>query len=453
MASQGLINKSYVSALDPLLDTREINRLITDIYNEDELTDILSFADRKMPSIQPFYSTYVDESLFKLGDTTGASTSGSGTTQVTTKFTAATSGSTRPNDLIMCLDGNTGWVFSVSTTSGIDTIVMKSVSGGVLTVTDGDQLSIYSMAVGENSASPVNIRYGLTRYFNKLQTFRETSKITDIQNASTVEVNFNGQNKWFYKDQWEKTVKLKGNINAAFWGGNMSNTSYADTNPFLVDQVTGPSATANNGGGSGAVQTTRGVNQYINLYGNSLVNGTSGTYQQTNLNNALDVLISVRSPKDYLVVGSSKALRTTDTYFKSLGSSGVNSVRLVVDGNEMDLTVNKVTYGGFTLNFMLMPILDHPTLFSQTDMSKSLYFLHYNNKVKVEGGGSDAAIRVRYFPKQSIYGNDLINEIHGGAYSPVNPNGSALNVQVDWATTQGLEVLAAQHLLRQKVTA
>ena len=100
MASLGLINKTYVSTLDPLLDTREINRLITDIYNEDELTDILTYGDRKMPTVQPFYSTFIDESIFKLGDTTGGGTSGSGTVQVTTAFTAATSGYTRPNDLI-----------------------------------------------------------------------------------------------------------------------------------------------------------------------------------------------------------------------------------------------------------------------------------------------------------------------------------------------------------------
>jgi hypothetical protein len=452
MASTGLINKSYVSALDPLLDTREINRLITDIYNEDELTDILTYGDRKMPSVQPFYSTYIDESIFKLGDTTGGSITNNNTTTITVVFTAATSGYTRPNDEIIFVNGNVGLVSTVTNSSGIDTVVIKSVSGANLSCTAGDQLSIFSMAVGENSSSPTNLRYGVTRYFNKLQIFRETSKITDVQSAATVEVNFQGQNKWFYKDQWEKTVKLKGNINAAFWGGDMSNTSFSDTNPFLLDPVNGPSQTSTSvGGGGGAIQTTRGVNKYIALYGQTLVNGTLGTYQQTNLDNIQDVLISVRSPKQYLVAGSSKALRATDRFFKALGSSGLNSVRLIVDGHEVDMNVNKVMYGGFEFNYMLMPILDHPTLFSQTDISRSLYYIPYNNKVKVEGGGSDAAIRVRYFPKQSLYGNDLINEIHGGGYSPVNPNGSGANVQVDWVTTQGLECLGVQQFAKQVV--
>ena len=103
MASLSYINKSYVSALDPVLDTREINKMVADIYNEDALTDILGFGDRKMPIAtgQPIYRTFVNESIFKLGDTTGASVSGSGTVSVTTAFTAATSGYTQVGDLVI----------------------------------------------------------------------------------------------------------------------------------------------------------------------------------------------------------------------------------------------------------------------------------------------------------------------------------------------------------------
>ena len=38
----GFINKCYVSAIDPILDTREINRLIEDVYNEDDFSAILN---------------------------------------------------------------------------------------------------------------------------------------------------------------------------------------------------------------------------------------------------------------------------------------------------------------------------------------------------------------------------------------------------------------------------
>lgn len=448
-ASLGTISKSYVSALDPVLDTREINKLITDVYNEDELSDILQYGGKKMPTKQPIYYTFYDDPLVKFVDTTGATVTGSGTTEVSFAITSATSGYSRSGDLVMCTNNNVGLISNVSSSSGVDTLTIQSVSGANLTVTAGDKLSLFSRAVGENSYTPSNIRFGLTRQSNKYQIFRETSRITDVQNASTIEVDFQGQPKFIFKDHWEKTVKLKSDINAAFWGGDMSTTTFSDTNPVLTDPVTASDGLS----GGGAVQTTRGVNKYVELYGTSLVNGTLGTYSKANLDDAVANLISVRAPKEYLVVGSTLAKTTTDTYFKSLGSSGVTSVRMVVGGRELDMQVDRVSYGKFTFHYGVMPILDHPVTFGYSKIPKCLYYLPYNNKVKVEGGGSDDQIRVRYVPKQTVYGNDLINEVHYGALNPVNPNGSGMFTGTDWVTAQGLEVLAPQHLMKQQVLA
>lgn len=449
-ASLGTISKSFVSALDPLLDTREINRLITDIYNEDELSDILNLADRKIPTKQPVYYTFYDDPLVKFLDTTGATVGTSGTANVTlTGITAATSGFARVDDLVMFTNNMVGIIRTVSSSSGQDTITIRSVSGGNLTCTAGDKLSLFSRAMGENAYTPSNLRFGLSKTTNKYQIFRETSRITDVQNASTIEVDFQGKPGYLFKDQWEKTVLLKSQINAAFWGGDMSNTSYSDTNPSLVDQTSDPTSLS----GSGNIQTTRGVNKYIDLYGTGLVNGTLGTYQKANLDDIVTNLVAARAPKEYLVAGSTASIACIDTYFKSLGSSGVNSVRLVVDGKELDMEVNKVNYGRFTFHYTVLPILDHPVTFGYSTIPKNLFYLPYNNKVKVEGGGSDAQIRVRYVPKQGIYGNDMVDEIHYGAFSPVNPNGAGAFIGCDWTTKQGLELLAPQHCMKQQVVA
>jgi hypothetical protein len=347
----------------------------------------------------------------------------------------------------MFTDNIVGIISNVSTSSGIDTLTIKSVSGANITLGATDTLSLFSRAVGENSYTPSNIRYGLTKTSNKYQIFRESSRITDVQNASTIEVEFQGQPKYIFKDHWEKTVKMKSDINAAFWGGDMSVTSFSDTNPILVDPVT----EGNGLSGGGAIQTTRGVNKTIDLYGTALVNGTLGTYQKANLDNLVNTLVSVRAPKEYLAAGSTASIACFDTYFKNLGSSGVTSVRLVVDGKELDMEVNKVMYGRFTFYYRVMPILDHPVTFGFSTIPKNVYYLPYNNKVKVEGGGSDAQIRVRYVPRQTPYGNDLINEVHYGALNVVNPNGLGLYNGTDWATAQGLEILAGQHLVKQRV--
>lgn len=447
-ASTGNISKSYVSGLDPMLDTREINKLITDVQNEEELSDILGYGNKKMPTKQPVYYTFYDDPLIK--SITVTSNTGTGTVQVTPALNAASSGYTRVGDLVLFTNNTVGLVTNVSTSSGIDTLTIKSVAGSNITLGATDTLAIFSRATGENSYAPQNIRYGLTKQSNKYQIFNEISIITDVQNASTVEVEFQGKPYYFFKDQWEKLVKMKANINATYIAGDMSVTSYSDTNAFLVDTNAAPTGLVG-ASGTGNVQTTRGINKYIDLYGTALVNGTLDTYQKANLDNLVATLVAIRGPKKYMAISSTLAKTTTDTYFKALGSSGVQSVRLVVSGREMDLTVDKVTYGKFELNYAVMPMMDHPVTLATGTINKNIYYLPLENKVKVEGGGSDDQIRVRYVPKQSIYGNDMVNEIHSGAYSPVNPNGNGKFISTEWATAQGLEVLAPQHLVKQRV--
>jgi hypothetical protein len=443
--SLGTISKSYVSALDPMLDTREINRLITDVYNEDELSDILGMADRKVPTKQPVYYTFFDDPLVK--SITVTADTGTGTTQVTPALSAGTSGYTRKGDMVMFTNNVVGLVTDVSTSSGIDTLTIKSVSGANITLGATDTLSLFSRAVGENSATGNNLRFGLTKTSNKYQIFRETSRITDVQNASTIEVNFQGQPKYIFKDHWEKRVLLKSQLNAAIWGSDMSVTSFSDTNPFLVDTVTGDGGLA----GNGAVQTTRGINKYVDLYGVALVNGDLTTYQKANLDDLVTNLIAVRAPKKQLGCCSSISKTRIDTYIKSLGSSGVNSVRLVVDGKELDMEVDRFRYGGFEFNFMVVPMFDHPVTLASGTIPNNIYFLPYDNKVKVEGGGSDAQIRLRYVPRQTAYGDDMTNELHYGQLNVVNPNGVGMYNGTDWVQVAGLEMLASQQVIKQRV--
>lgn len=445
-ASTGIINKSYVSALDPLLDTREINKLITDIYNEDELSDILNLANKKVTTKQPVYYTFYDDPIIK--NITVTTNTGTGTTQVTPALSAGTSGYTRSGDMVMFTNNVVGIVTAVSSSSGIDTLTIKAVAGANITLGATDTLSLFSRAVGENSATGTNLRYGLSKTSNKYQIFREYSRITDVQNASTIEVEFQGQPKYIFKDHWEKRVKMKSDLNAAIWGSDMSVTSFSDTNPILVDTVTGDGGIA----GNGAIQTTRGINKYVDLYGVSLVNGDLTTYQKANLDDLVQNLIAVRAPKKQLACCSTIAKTRVDTYYKSLGSSGVNSVRLVVGGKELDMEVDRVTYGGFQLNYMVVPMFDQPVTLASGTIPDNIYYLPYDGKVKVEGGGSDDQIRLRYIPNQASYGDDMTSEVHYGALNQVNPNGTGMYWGVDWTMKAGLEMLAAQQVIKQRVT-
>lgn len=436
----GVINKPFISAIDPILDTREIRPQITDIANEDALTKILNWGNRKevIKTGQPIYYTFVNETIFK--QLIPSSVSGSGTTTVTLVLTAATSGQTKVQNLLKFTDNNVGIVFSVANASGVDTVVVKSVSGANITCTANDKVADISVAMGEKSSAPAAERYGLTRYSNKYQIFSVTSTISDVQNAATVEVTVNGSPKPVVRDHLEKKILLEGKINAAFIGGQQSVTTFSDQNPYLTDQ--------NSGGGG--VQTTRGVDNYIELYGVTLNTG-GGVYTLGSVDDALDNLIAQRAPLEYLVVGGKKARRKVDTMWKSLGSSGITSVRIMVDGKELDLEVDKVSYSGFTLNYATMPICDHPILFSQTPISKSLYYIPFNAQVPIEGGGMAPAIQVRYVPGQSPFGNGMIDEMYDGAISPVNPVGTVQQWLTTWTTKQGIEALGCQYFLRQQV--
>jgi hypothetical protein len=444
-ASTGSIGKSYVSGLDPLLDTREIRQQITDLYNEDDLSDILLSPDTKTPTKQPIYYTWYDDPIVK--SVTVTSNTGTGTTQVTPALSAGTSGYTRKGDMVMFTNNVVGIVTNVSTSSGIDSLTIQAVAGANITLGATDTLSLFSRAVGENSATGTNIRYGISKVSNKYQIFREYSRITDVQNAATVEFEFNGQPKYFFKDHWEKKVGLKSQFNAALWGSDMSVTSFSDTNPYLVDTVTGDGGLA----GSGAIQTTRGINKYTDLYGIALVNGDLTTYQKANLDDLVANLLAVRANKRQLACCSTISKTRVDTYLKALGSSGVNSVRLVVSGRELDFNVDQLRYGGFEFNYMVVPMFDHPVTLASGTIPNNIYYLPYESKVKVEGGGSAPQMNIRYVPKQGIYGDDMTDEIHYGALHPVNPNGTGLYIGTDWSMKAGLEFLAPQQIIKQRV--
>ncbi len=453
-ATLGPITAAYVSSVDSMLNTREILKQVSDIQNEDGLTELMIDLGRTLPTTQGVYYNFVNDTIFKLIDTTNSTITGSGTRTVTISgVTAATSGYNRINDMVILPStlNNVAIITAVSTSSNQDTITIKGVSGVTLSVTAGDKLPSFSVAVGERSDTPLNLRYGLTKYYNKVQIQRETSQITDVENALTLEVNFNGQPKIIVKDHLEKTIKMKGNLNAAFLMSDVSDTSFTDASPALVDNNA-----PTNGGGGGPIQTTRGLDKYITTYGVSTTAASPGTVAIADFNTMADALIANRCPKQYMVVGSSAARRAMDVYIQNLNNSGLTSIRMNVDvqgGKKVNTQVLEYKYGNFEFNFGDMPILDHPVIAFGTVIKKSMYFLPLSGTVKVEGGANMPNMQIRYFPKQTKYGNDMINEIPSGAFNPISPSGTISEWRTDWETTQGLEVLGAQWFGRMQVLA
>jgi hypothetical protein len=140
-------------------------------------------------------------------------------------------------------------------------------------------------------------------------------------------------------------------------------------------------------------------------------------------------------------------------WFKALGSSSIYSGKLTLDGKTLDLNFEGINYAGYNFEFSKLKILDHAQLFNfsgSAGLQKNAYFVPKGN-VSVQGGGSLPRIRVRYFPQPMEGGTgDIIRESHQGLLAPI-PVGRQANFTCDWYTVQGLEILGAQHFIKQQV--
>jgi len=440
--TRGDISKSYVSAFG--LDFPEIRDQVIDIYNEARFTNMLARTGAKEVSKQWNYKTVYNSFLFKQGDTTGATVLNSGTPTVTTTTTAATSGFCRVNDMVeFVTTGKIGLVQSFTTSTGADTIVIKSVDGTNITHAAGEKLIFFSVAVGEKSDSMANLRYDLSSKVNKIQSIRETSEITNVENASIKFVKWNGENRWYAKEHIEKRLRLERMIDATLMKSEVSASSFEDSSPVLVDQV-----------GGGTVQTTRGLNKYIENDGGILLTvGTPGTYALADLGALCDAFTAARVQKDITCFGPDGAMRAVSNLAKGLGSAGISSAKFEVNGVKFDYEVEQIKYGKYTISYANLPILDDPDLMGGTLPSKCMYFLPMGSRVRTQDGDMVPVLRTRYMKNQTKFGSDMVGEVHSGALSPINPNGTKMEWKTEFVTDQGLELLGPQLCARQRVLA
>lgn len=438
-------NKSYVSGIS-LLDTREILPKVVDIQNTIGLTDVMGAFGRYKPTTQSIYHNYVNKPLWVVGVSTGSVT-GSGTATVSVTLTAGTSGNARKGDQVRFTNGSVGYV-SALTPGTNDAVTFTSVDGSNLTHTTGQDIVFFSNAVGESSLSRENQRRDLTKYYNLIQIFRETNIESDLNEMTTTETSWDGKNYFYQKDLIEKYMKHKAEVNGAFIQGKISVSQFTTSTSALLDPV-----------GGGIMQFTRGLDQYITSYGVSDSVDVLGTFDADDLGQFIDLMIAKKSDLDFMVCGSTAAMRKWDDYWKGLNSSGVSKGYLTLDGQSLNLSTEEVTYSNAHFQKMRLPIMDHPELIA-ADIKKSLYFIP-TGKVKAQSAVESAAgfenrIGVRYMKhpianSQLNQGNDIWAEFHTGAAAMVTPSGEQANWVTNWITYQGLEVLGAEQFGKLQV--
>jgi len=442
-------NYNYISLISLLLDD-DINPKVVDIYNWEGFTDVMGLMGRYKESKQPVFHDYVNADIGV--QVTAESVSNSGTTAITVVATALTTGITADNVLFMFPNGKVGHVQAITTASDKDSIVIESVDGTVLTLTAGQKIDAFSQAVGEASIAPANMRRSLTKYVNNIQIVRGVNEETDVAKVSLLRVNFNGQSYFYAKNLIEKLLEHKGRVNGMCIGGRISSTLFSDTTPTLTDPD-----------GGGAVQTSRGLDQYATTYGISDTVATPGTWLLSDHSDVIDQLIVNRALiSNYKLFMSTRVKGKVDDTLKNLGSSNVNSVRLTAEAGattKLNFWVDRFSYKGMVADLAVMPILDNSKMFSQTDIVKSIYYMP-EDSVRTLDNGMQPRVQMRY---QSHglgpvnKGDKIWGEWHSGPLSPVAP---AMGIESDraiwrtnWKTHQGVQVLGAQHLAKSVVLA
>jgi len=445
--TQGTVIKSFVSAVD-FLDQRDIDPNIYDQSRDRAFTDIMKIVNRYKPATMFYYHNFVNNDVYEVGTISAVTSTGLAQIQFTINVADTYP---RVGDLIMTSNANNvakqGRIQAVTFGSGTATLTVRSVGGNAshLYATIGDKVAFSSNAFAEKSDAPTNRRYGLTKYYNNIQIFREVDEISDVQKVAKIEVNVGGDYHILPYQIVQKYTKLQGDISVQMLAGTQSTTLFNDTNPFLADPSSGL-----------PIQTTGGLDWYVTTYGISDQSAVLGTFGFTELDDICDNFIANKAPTDQMVFMGSRAYAVLSKFLKNLGSSGVTSVRLNIDGRTLDFEVEQLKYRGYTFDFVHVPIFDHPQLFSSTlraDVNGSLYFVP-KDQVDTVDNGRQPRMQIRYTPSPFAgaggSSNGIVKEWRTGALAEA-PTSSVTQLHTDWYTAQGLECLAVKHFQKYRV--
>jgi hypothetical protein len=450
--TRGTVDTKYITATE-FLAQREIDPNLYNVTNDYGFGDFMRLTGKRkaITTGQTTYHNWANQNLFENSIVSAVATTGASNIE----FTVNTSiNNPRQGDLWTssnpAMIGKQGYVREIVYGTSTTTLKIFSVGGAAvpLTVAVGDVCAFNTTASSEKSNSPSSQKFSQFKYSNKIQKFRERDSETDVALIQGIEYTVNGQKYLVAGQHLQKRKKLEMKISYQMFAGVQSSTSFADAAPFLNDPL------SENYG----VQTTGGIDWYVTNYGIVDSAAVLGTFGFTEMDDICDNLIAVKAETSYMVICTDKAKRVTDKFLKNLGSANVSSVRMMVGGKEVDFTVDKVTYGKFTFEFVHIPLLDHPELFGSTrpDITGSLYFIPKTD-VQVVGEGEKRAdrMRIRYTPSpfmstDSAFSDGVTKEWRNGALANP-PIGENMSLDTYWHTEQGLEMIGAAQTMKYRI--
>lgn len=446
----GQISKNYISSVS-FLDQREILNKVLDITNEESsFLDVMELTGRSAPTSVPQYHHFVNSELYLLA--TAASTP-TAAASINVTIDATAYAYVNVGELALLQDGSVAYVYSKN---GSNAITLKSVDAANITVTTADKIAFFSNAAGEGSLSPDAKKWGVTKYLNQVQTFKAKFQISDIQKASKVEVEFQGKPFYMYKGQHDSLVKFRADISNALMFGRISATSAFTSSSSPASSFDGGTGATLVDAESNPVSTTMGLDQYTSLYGVAQSQATNGTLLLSEMQSLTQNLNKLRAPQEYfLFVGTTQNI-AFDNFFNNLGNAGITSGvgvsaagRFMIAGKNIDLGIDSIKIYGRTYHKKYLPLLDHQYVanYGATHKFGASAYGVPATKQKTSDGQVLDRIQVRYMAGD---GTDLkYREILLGGLAPVPTNERSV-LEIHYQSTQGLQVLGANHLFKIK---
>lgn len=441
----GRIEKNFVSSID-LLDQREILNQVMDVTEEEAVfVNLMEHLNRMIETKTVTYNHYTNQELYATFVVSGAPTDnsgGSGQGDITLTIADADP-AIRTGDTVMFASGFAGYVYGVTKTATTD-VDVKSVVSTVTTanmaVADTEVFTVFGNAAGEGSASPEPVKYGLDRWYNQVQSFKNQTKITDIESANKIEVNYKGKPYFLYKAQHEAYVRFKGDISFSMIMGQISDANFTLATSLLDDTDGNP------------VQTTRGLDSYVTLMG---INMPTGAVDLAYYESLTQDLAKARAPKQYFAFMGHQQCVAHDNLWSVIPSASAFSdqARVIVSGKELDLGIKSFSIYGYQFIKVPLPLLDHKnvTFFTgSAGYDKRVYYVP-TDSVRVHGGGGRVdRLRMRYM--MSPDADFRYRETYTGNLAPNGATDDITDLRIHHQAIMGLECLGVQHFAKGQLT-
>ena len=440
--SFGTYDKGYISTVN-FLDRREIYQYVLNITREQEsFVDLMELMDRSKPTDVPTYSNFYNTELFDNVTTVSATDTSGGTdgSRWDVVLSADDYALVQEGMMVMCPNKKVGWIREKKAANTIDLYAVEGDGGGTdleIATGGGEIIALFSGAFGEGSSGPDNGRRQVpVKNLNQVMILKDAVKVTDIERASKVEVMFNGQPYYFIKAQHDALMRFKAKVSLAMLFSRVSDDNFTASSPSLTDTSSNP------------VNTTKGLNQYVEEFGINLTGSSAvslATYADLERKFAKE-----RCPQEYMVLmGTEGSIGHTDA-FGALTNSSVFSpgARLQVNGKEIDVNVDRLNLYGRTYILKKLPVLDHKVLFNfdgAAGFNRRMWYVP-NDEITADVGGEAAArIRTRYLEDNGPGAYDhRYREVLTGGLAPVPTNDESV-LKITYESRQGLEVFGPQH--------